>query len=48
MNIEELRNHCLTIKNVEECTPFGDDVMVYKIMDKREVFLKRNRQNIER
>ena len=30
MNIEELRNHCLAIKNVVECTPFGEDVMVYK------------------
>ena len=38
MNIEELRNHCLAIKNVEECTPFGDDVMVYKIMDKMFAF----------
>jgi len=42
MNIEELRNHCLTIKNVEECTPFGDDVMVYKIMDKMVAFFPLN------
>jgi predicted DNA-binding protein (MmcQ/YjbR family) len=34
MNIEELRSHCLAIKGVEECTPYGDDVLVYKIMDK--------------
>jgi predicted DNA-binding protein (MmcQ/YjbR family) len=34
MNLEELRNHCLAIKNVEECSPFGDDVVVYKIMNK--------------
>ena len=38
MNIEELRNHCLAIKNVEECTPFGDDVLVYKIMNKMFAF----------
>jgi predicted DNA-binding protein (MmcQ/YjbR family) len=34
MNIEELRQHCLAIKNAEECTPFGEDVLVYKIMNK--------------
>lgn len=34
MNIEELRDHCLAIKNVQEGTPFGDGVMVYKIMNK--------------
>jgi len=38
MNIEELRSHCLAVKNVEECTPFGDDVMVYKIMNKMFAF----------
>jgi hypothetical protein len=27
MNIEELRDCCLAVKNVEECTPFGEDVM---------------------
>ena len=34
MNIEELRSHCLAVKMGEECTPFGEDVLVYKIMDK--------------
>jgi predicted DNA-binding protein (MmcQ/YjbR family) len=38
MNIEELRNHCLAIKNSEECTPFGDDTMVYKVMNKMFAF----------
>jgi predicted DNA-binding protein (MmcQ/YjbR family) len=42
MNIEELRSHCLAIKNVEECTPFGDDVMVYKIMNKMFAFYPLN------
>jgi predicted DNA-binding protein (MmcQ/YjbR family) len=42
MNIEELRNHCLAIKNVEECTPFGEDVMVYKIMNKMFAFFSLN------
>jgi predicted DNA-binding protein (MmcQ/YjbR family) len=34
MNIEELRNHCLAIKAAEECMPFDDDTMVYKVMGK--------------
>ena len=34
MNIEELRNHCLAVKGAEECTPFGEDVLVYKVMNK--------------
>lgn len=31
MNIEELRDCCFAVKNAEECTPFGKDVLVYKI-----------------
>ena len=42
MNIEKLRNHCLSVKNAEECTPFGEDVMVYKIMGKMFVFFPLN------
>ena len=42
MNLEELRNHCLAIKNVEECTPFGDDVVVYKVMSKMFAFFPLN------
>jgi predicted DNA-binding protein (MmcQ/YjbR family) len=38
MNIEELRSHCLAIKGVEECTPYGDDVLVYKVMGKQFVY----------
>ena len=34
MNIEELRNHCLAIKNAEECTSWGENIISYKIMDK--------------
>ena len=34
MNIEELREHCLTVKGVEECFPFDDTVLVFKVMDK--------------
>ncbi len=38
MNIEDLRNYCLTIKNAQECTPFSEDVIVYKIMNKMFAF----------
>lgn len=34
MNIEELREHCLAIKNAEECTSLGKDLLSYKIMNK--------------
>lgn len=42
MNIEELRNYCVAIKNAEECTPFGEDVLVYKIMNKMFAFFSLN------
>ena len=47
MNIEELRNHCLAIKNVEECTPFGEGIMVYKIMNKMFAFFMLNPKDNE-
>jgi len=47
MNIEELRNHCLAIKNVEECTPFGEDVLVYKVMNKMFAFFSLNPKDNE-
>ncbi len=34
MNIETLREYCLSKKNVEEDQPFGPDVLVYKINGK--------------
>jgi len=37
MNIEELRDHCLNKKGVEETLPFGPETLVYKVMGK--VFL---------
>jgi len=47
MNIEELRNYCLAVKNVEECTPFGADTMVYKIMDKMFAYIPLNPKDNE-
>ena len=37
MNIEELRDYCLSKKGVEETLPFGPETLVFKVMGK--VFL---------
>ena len=37
MNIESLRNYCLSLKGTTESFPFGDDTLVFKIVNK--VFL---------
>ncbi len=37
MNIEDLRNYCLAKKGVSESFPFGEDTLVFKVLDK--VFL---------
>jgi predicted DNA-binding protein (MmcQ/YjbR family) len=34
MNIEELREYCLSFKGITEETPFGPDNLVYKVMGK--------------
>ncbi|NWK56703.1 MmcQ/YjbR family DNA-binding protein [Verrucomicrobiaceae bacterium N1E253] len=34
MDLPELIDHCLALKGVEETTPFGPDVLVYKVMGK--------------
>lgn len=34
MNIEEIRDHCLAKPGVTEGSPFGGDVLVFKIMNK--------------
>ena len=34
MNIEELREYCLSIEGTEECLPFDDVTLVYKVMGK--------------
>jgi predicted DNA-binding protein (MmcQ/YjbR family) len=47
MNIEELRENCLAIRDSEECMPFGEDVLVYKIMGKMFAFFSLNPKNNE-
>jgi len=34
MNIEELRNYCISKKGVEETLPFGPETLVFKVMGK--------------
>lgn len=34
MNIEELREYCLSKKGASESFPFGEDTLVFKVMDK--------------
>lgn len=34
MNIEEVREYCLTLKNATECFPFDDVNLVFKVEDK--------------
>lgn len=34
MDIETFREYCLSVKGAEECLPFDDTTLVYKIMDK--------------
>ncbi len=34
MNLEQLRQYLLSKKASEECTPFGEDTLVYKVMGK--------------
>ena len=34
MNIEEVRDYCLKLKNAEESFPFGEDTLVFKVVGK--------------
>ena len=34
MNIEELRSYCILKKGVEECFPFDEETLVFKVMGK--------------
>lgn len=34
MNIEQVREVCINIKGASEGFPFGDDILVYKVMNK--------------
>ena len=38
MNIEEYRDYCLSVKGATEFMPFGENVLVFKVMDKMFTF----------
>ncbi|MDR1456357.1 MAG: MmcQ/YjbR family DNA-binding protein [Tannerella sp.] len=42
MNIEELRDYCLSIKGSVECVPFDENTLVYKVMDKMFAYFSLN------
>ena len=42
MNIEELREYCLSVKGATECFPFDEYVLVFKVMEKMFVYTDLN------
>lgn len=44
MDIEEVREFCLSVKGAEECFPFDDTVLVFKVMDKMFAFMALDRK----
>lgn len=47
MNIEELREYCLEKKGVEECFPFGEETLVFKVMGKMFLLTGLNEQPLQ-
>ena len=45
MNVEELREYCLSKEHVEECFPFDEVTLVFKVMGK--MFLLCGLENVE-
>lgn len=42
MNIEELRDHCLSIKGASESFPFDESTLVFKVMSKMFAYISLN------
>jgi len=47
MNIEKVREVCLSIKCATESFPFGEDVLVFKVMDKMFAYIALEPKNGE-
>lgn len=47
MNIEEIREYCLSKSNCEESLPFGPDTLVFKTENKIFLILPLNADNIQ-
>lgn len=39
MNIEEVREYCLSVKGATECFPFDESTLVFKVMDKMVAYM---------
>ncbi len=42
MNVEELREYCLSVKGATEGFPFNQNILVFKVMDKMFAYLSLN------
>ncbi len=47
MNIETVREYCLSKPNVEETLPFGPDVIVFKVSGKMFLLLPLNSEHLQ-
>lgn len=39
MNVEDIRNYCLSLKGAEECFPFDDETLVFKALGEMFAFI---------
>ncbi len=46
MNIEDIRSYALSLDNVEETFPFGDDIIVFKVNNKLFLLLPINAESL--
>jgi predicted DNA-binding protein (MmcQ/YjbR family) len=47
MDVEQLREHCITKRGVEECFPFGEDNLVFKVNGKMFLLVALNSQPLQ-
>lgn len=47
MDIEQLRDYCLTKAGVEECLPFGPDTLVFKVNGKMFLLASLDKQPLQ-
>jgi predicted DNA-binding protein (MmcQ/YjbR family) len=45
MNIEDVREYCLSIKGAEECFPFDETTLVFKVMGKMFAYMGLEKHN---
>jgi predicted DNA-binding protein (MmcQ/YjbR family) len=47
MNIEEIREYALSLENVDESFPFGNDTLVFKVSDKIFLLASLSSENLQ-